>query len=129
VCNVASDLGATAAFISDHGTAMGWDDFDEAAKKLNAKLADAGDPERKIKGVTSAFNILEKFGTVVYIVDGKTYKIKGKLVNIPAKKKKVANHFYIEVNERILKADYAYVLIKVRNKEYKYIIKNNEEEK
>ena len=101
--------------------------FEKAIIKMDAELT--VDPERKIKGVTSAFNILEKFGTVVYIVDGKTYKIKGKLVNIPAKKKKVANHFYIEVNERILKADYAYVLIKVRNKEYKYIIKNNEEEK
>lgn len=101
--------------------------FEKAIIKMDAELT--LDPEHKIKGVTTAFNVLEKFGTIVYIVDGKTYKIKGKLVNVPAKKKKVANHFYIEVNERILKADYAYALIKVRNKEYKYIIKNSEEEK
>lgn len=101
--------------------------FEKALIKMDAELTI--DPEHKINGVTTAFNVLEKFGTIVYIVDGKTYKIKGKLVNVPAKKKKIANHFYIEVNERILKADYAYALIKVRNKEYKYIIKNNEEEK
>ena len=29
VCAVAIEYGADAAFISDHGTAMGWDDFDE----------------------------------------------------------------------------------------------------
>jgi hypothetical protein len=101
--------------------------FGKAIIKMDAELK--VDSEYKIQGVASAFNVLEKFGTIVYIVNGKTYKIKGKLVNIPAKKKKVANHFYIEVNERILKSNYAYALIKVRNKEYKYIIKNIEEEK
>ena len=37
ICKVAVDLGADAAFLSDHGTAMGWDDFDEAAKETGIK--------------------------------------------------------------------------------------------
>lgn len=37
VCDVAVENGASAAFISDHGTAMGWDDFDEAAQKAGTK--------------------------------------------------------------------------------------------
>jgi len=37
MCKVAVEMGAEAAFISDHGTAMGWDDFDEAAKKIGVK--------------------------------------------------------------------------------------------
>ena len=32
MCKVSKELGAEVAFISDHGTAMGWDDFDEAAE-------------------------------------------------------------------------------------------------
>ena len=37
LCRVALENGAEVAFISDHGTAMGWDDFDEAAKKIGIK--------------------------------------------------------------------------------------------
>lgn len=37
LCQVAVENGADVAFISDHGTAMGWDDFDEAAKKIGIK--------------------------------------------------------------------------------------------
>ena len=63
VCKVASEMGATAAFISDHGTAMGWDDFDEAAKKLNAKLVESGYPEKQIKPI---------FGVEAYYLDDVT---------------------------------------------------------
>lgn len=34
MCAVPQSLGAEKVFISDHGTAQGWDDFDDAAKKL-----------------------------------------------------------------------------------------------
>lgn len=37
ICKVAKEYGAEAAFISDHGTAMGWDDFDEAAEKVGVR--------------------------------------------------------------------------------------------
>ena len=37
ICCVAAENGAAAAFISDHGTAMGWDDFDEAAQNAGVK--------------------------------------------------------------------------------------------
>lgn len=37
VCRRALELGASVAFISDHGTAMGWDDFDDAAKRVGIK--------------------------------------------------------------------------------------------
>jgi DNA polymerase III alpha subunit len=37
LCRVAKDYGADVAIISDHGTCMGWDDFDEAAKKIGIK--------------------------------------------------------------------------------------------
>ena len=101
--------------------------YEKAILKLDAEFE--LDPEYKTSGVSSAFNTLEKFGTIVYVVDGKTYKTRGKLSNIPAKKKKVANHYYIEMHGRILKSEYAYILIKIRNKEYKYIIKNNDKDK
>jgi DNA polymerase-3 subunit alpha len=62
ICDVAVELGAKAAFISDHGTAMGWDDFDEAAKKVNAKLTEQG-IDRKIKPI---------FGVEAYYLDDVT---------------------------------------------------------
>lgn len=34
MCLIPKQLGAEKAFISDHGTAQGWDDFDDAAKKI-----------------------------------------------------------------------------------------------
>ena len=37
LCKVAKEYGADVAIISDHGTCMGWDDFDEAAKKIGIK--------------------------------------------------------------------------------------------
>ena len=37
MCKVSKELGAEVAFISDHGTAMGWDDFDEAAEKVGIR--------------------------------------------------------------------------------------------
>ena len=101
--------------------------YEKAVIKLDAEFE--SDPEHKMVGIGNAFNVLEKFGTIVYNVDGKTYKTKGKLSNLPAKKKKVANHFYIEMHGRILKSNYAYILIKMRDKEYKYIIKNSEKDK
>jgi DNA polymerase-3 subunit alpha len=56
---VAIELGATAAFISDHGTAMGWDDFDDAVKKLNENLV----PDQQIKPI---------FGVEAYYLDDVT---------------------------------------------------------
>ena len=63
ICKVAVELGASVAFLSDHGTAMGWDDFDEAAKKINEKLVEQGMPERKIKPI---------FGVEAYYLDDVT---------------------------------------------------------
>lgn len=47
VCVVSAELGADAAVITDHGTAMGWDDFDDAIKELNKQRSKDGLPEIK----------------------------------------------------------------------------------
>lgn len=56
VCKVSAELGASAAFISDHGTAMGWDDFDEALKQVNEQLHEQGrEPIKPIFGVEAYY--------------------------------------------------------------------------
>ena len=57
VCKVAATLGAEAAIISDHGTAMGWDDFDDAAKKVSEQTT------KQIKAI---------FGIEAYYLDDVT---------------------------------------------------------
>ena len=51
IAEVAIENKARAASLDDHGTCMGWDDFDDVIKKLNAKLREAGMPERQIKPI------------------------------------------------------------------------------
>ena len=65
---VASEYNALAAIISDHGTCMGWDDFDEAVKKLNEKLVEQG--KKPIKPI---------FGVEAYYLDPVT-KMKSHLI-------------------------------------------------
>ena len=71
-----------------------------------------------------AFNLINKFGTIVYKYNGTTYKMRGSLVQIKPKKSIKKNVYYIEVNKKMIDCEYAYLLLKIRNKEYKYIIKN-----
>ncbi|MEG0618592.1 MAG: hypothetical protein RR557_04710 [Bacilli bacterium] len=73
--------------------------------------------------VKNIYNIIDKFGIIVYQLNGKTYKTKGNFKNVNVKKKKTDNEFYIEVNKKMVDADYAYLLLNVRNKKYKFIIK------
>ena len=63
VAKTSVELGASSAFISDHGTAMGWDDFDEAVKKINKKLIEQEEPDRQIKPI---------FGVEAYYLDDVT---------------------------------------------------------
>ena len=58
LCAVSAEKGAEATAITDHGTVMGWDDFDDALKTLNEKRQEEGLAE--IKGV---------FGAEVYLRD------------------------------------------------------------
>ena len=63
ICKTAVELGASAAFISDHGTAMGWDDFDEAVKKINKKLVENEMSDHQVKPI---------FGVEAYYLDDVT---------------------------------------------------------
>ena len=50
--------------------------------------------------------------------------MRGSLVQIKPNKSIKKNVYYIEVNKKMIDCEYAYLLLKIRNKEYKYIIKN-----
>lgn len=96
--------------------------LDKALLKINATFT--RDKDIQVPGISNAFSLINKFGTIVYKYNGKTYKMRGELVNINPKKNKVPNVYYVEVNQRMVNCDYAYLLLKIRNKEYKYVIKN-----
>ena len=95
---------------------------DKALLKIDASFIKGEGVQ--INGASDAFNLINKFGTIVYKYNGTTYKMRGSLVQIKPKKSVKKNVYYIEVNKKMIDCEYAYLLLKIRNKEYKYIIKN-----
>ena len=86
------------------------------------------DKEINLNGVTNTYNLIEKFGTIVYVKNGNTFKIANGITHIPISKKKDLTDVYIEAPADIMDSTESYLLIKIRNKEYKikFNIKNNE---
>jgi len=72
-------------------------------------------------GINNLYDILNLFGRIEYKKDNKTYKISD-LKKIDPKKYNDKNVYYIELNSDINNASEAYLIINVRNYEYKYKI-------
>ena len=67
------------------------------------------------------YTFLEKFGKIIYSNDGKTYMQNIKSRVTPSKVI-VKDKYFIEVDEKVLSADYVILQIQVRNNIYQYVL-------
>lgn len=72
--------------------------------------------------VTNLYNFVS-LGTLIYTIDGKEYKSNVPIKEIKPSKTSSKHIYYVEVEKNTLKANGLYFDFKVRNKEYKYILK------
>lgn len=95
--------------------------YDKALIKIDASMSI--DDEIVLTGVYTPYNLISDFGTLVYKIDGKTYKVLGYFSKVTPYRVNAKNIYYLEVNANILQADNIYLYINVRNSQYQYTLK------
>lgn len=65
------------------------------------------------------YSVINHFGQIEYIKDGKTYKINN-FTRVTPKKYQNSSIYYLEIDSSVLEADEVYFIIRVRNYEYRF---------
>lgn len=95
--------------------------YNKVLLKINATLS--LDDSVKIANIYSPYSLINYFGSIVYKVNGKTYTISNGISKVDSYRISTENDYYLEVNESIMQAEEIYLIIDIRNKQYKYKIK------
>lgn len=77
----------------------------------------------KLKNIDDLYDFIEKFGKIVYVIDGKKKSQSLNSNQIISQKKKLSDIYYIEVNEEALNASKISIVFVIRDKTYEYILK------
>lgn len=94
--------------------------YDKVIMKLVGTYEDDDNLNSSIKNL---YNFVSNTGTLVYKINGVEYKSPTPIKEVKPSKKSFENIFFIEVKSDVLNASSLYFDFKVRNKEYKYILK------
>jgi hypothetical protein len=95
--------------------------YNKILLKINATMDI--DETAVINNIYSPYSLINYFGELVYKIDGKTYTAYNGFSKVTAYRVSTDNDYYLEINENVLKADEIYLLINIRNMQYKYTIK------
>ena len=95
--------------------------YNKVLLKINATLT--LDDSVKIVNIYSPYSLINYFGSIVYKINGKTYTISNGISKVDSYRISTENDYYLEVNENIMQAEEIYLIIDIRNKQYKYKIK------
>lgn len=95
--------------------------YDKVIMKLEGTLKK--DSTINVQKMSNLFDFIYSFGTLTYVIDGKTYTHPTILKRVVPEKAILEDTYYIEVVPDVLKASNIYFDFKVRNQEYKYILK------
>ena len=95
--------------------------YNKAIMKLEGTFKK--DSTINVEKMSNLYDFIYSFGTLNYVVDGKSYSHPTKLERVVPGKTSQKDVYYIEVVDDLLKADNIYFTFKVRNQEYKYILK------
>jgi hypothetical protein len=95
--------------------------FDKVLLRVNATISI--DENEIIDNVYNHYNIINNFGKIVYEKDGNTYSSKGRISKVDSYRTNTGDNYYLEVDSNIMSADKVYLLITIRNKQYKFPIK------
>jgi len=95
--------------------------YNKILLKINATME--MDKNIAINNIYSPYSLINYFGVLVYKIDGKTYTTNNGFSRATAYRVSTNDDYYLEINENALKADEIYLLINIRNIQYKYTIK------
>ncbi len=95
--------------------------YNKALLKINATLT--LDESINVDNIYSPFSLINYFGSIVYKINGKTYTISNGLSKVDSYRISTENDYYLEVNEVVMQAEEIYLVIDIRNKQYKYKVK------
>lgn len=93
-------------------------DFDKTIFKVNVNYKNKSN-----LNLQSFYELLTKFGSIHYKIDGKWYTQGSMFEELKSKKVKVKNIEYIGINSSISNADSIKLVFNIRNFEYVYILK------
>lgn len=95
--------------------------YNKVLLKVNATMSI--DENISISNIYSPYSLINSFGTLIYKIGDKTYTASNGFSKAVAYRVTKNDDYYLEVNADIQKADKIYLLISVRNMQYKYTIK------
>lgn len=91
--------------------------YDKALLKIEGYLT--LDENINSTSLKNLYSVINYFGKVEYIKNGKSYKV-NKFTRVMPKKYQNSSIYYLELDSSVLEADEAYFIIRVRNYEYKF---------
>lgn len=95
--------------------------YDKVIMKLEGTFK--RDSSINVSKMNDLFDFINSFGYLTYVIDGKTYTHPTTLRKVTPQRAKLEDTYYIEVVPDVAKATSIYFDFKVRNEEYKYILK------
>lgn len=94
--------------------------YDKALLKITGTIT-KGDND--VRDVYDLYDFIEKFGTLSYVIDDKTYLQNVNFKEVVPKNVKTPNTYYLEVQEEVLQASHIDLFFKIKNKTYQYTLK------
>ena len=93
--------------------------YDKSLLRIKGTLT----KENSISGIYDLYDFIEKFGTLVYTVDGQKKKHTLNIKEVTSKKLNKDDIFYLEVLDEVKQATNISFIFTIRNKNYEYILK------
>lgn len=93
--------------------------YDKSLLRIKGTLT----KENSISGIYDLYDFIEKFGTLVYTVDGQRKKHTLNIKEVTSKKLNKDDIFYLEVLDEVKQATNISFIFTIRNKNYEYILK------
>ncbi len=84
--------------------------------------------ETAIGKITDLFDFIEKYGSIEYTYNGKTYTETNDFYEVKPSKTKLDNTYFIEINKEIKDAETIKLVFNIRNNRYEYILRGNTNE-
>jgi len=94
--------------------------YDKALLKITGTITKG---DNIVRDVYDIYDFMEKFGTLSYTIEGKTYLQNVNFKEAIPKSAKEQDTYYLEVKEEVLQAEHITLLFKIKNKTYQYILK------
>lgn len=93
--------------------------YDKVLLKMNGTIKS----EKNMNGIYDLYDFIEKFGQLIYVVNGEKKIQSIEFKEVKSKKTNQNDVYYIEVLKEVKEANNISILFTVRNKSYEYVLK------